>query len=326
MVNISVIPKHLRDALLSMEDRDFYNHNGINIKGIIRAVIVDIINLSAKQGASTLTQQLARSMYESIGMERSILRKIKEFITAIKIEQTYTKSEILELYFNSVYFGHGTYGIQSAAIYYFSKDVSELDLEESAVLVGLLPAPAIYSPIRYPERAEKRKRLVLKVMHSLDYINKEEYKNGLEKSIITRKYDFDSSPAPHYSEYVRRELEKIDDELNIKIYKDGLNIYTSLDSRVQKFLTESFNEVMENNQKIFNKDLLENNEQLKLIAKKHKIELDSLKFILKNNLDIPLALRKQLLVQGAAVVVDPKHGSILAMIGGRTEKEYLDHF
>ena len=114
MVNISVIPKHLRDALLSMEDRDFYNHSGINIKGIIRAVIVDIINLSAKQGASTLTQQLARSMYESIGMERSILRKIKEFITAIKIEQTYTKSEILELYFNSVYFGHGTYGIQSA--------------------------------------------------------------------------------------------------------------------------------------------------------------------------------------------------------------------
>ena len=96
MVNISVIPKDLRNALLSMEDRDFYNHNGINLKGIIRAVIVDIVNLSAKQGASTLTQQLARTMYESIGMERSISRKIKEFITAIKIEQTYTKSEILE--------------------------------------------------------------------------------------------------------------------------------------------------------------------------------------------------------------------------------------
>ena len=326
MVNISVIPKHLRDALLSMEDRDFYNHNGINLKGIIRAVIVDVINLSAKQGASTLTQQLARTMYESIGMERSLIRKIKEFITAIKIEQTYTKSEILELYFNSVYFGHGTFGIQSASIYYFSKDVSELDLAESAVLIGLLPAPAIYSPIKYPERGEKRKQLVLKVMYSLDYITEEQYQNGLEKQITIRKYDYDSSPAPHYSEYVRRELEKIDEDLGIKIYKDGLHIHTSLDSRIQKILTVSFNEVMEKNQKIFNKDLLENNEQLKSLSKKNNIGLDSLKSILKNNLNIPLQLRKQLLVQGAAIVVDPKHGNILAMIGGRTEKEYLDHF
>ena len=326
MVSISSLPKHLREALLSMEDRDFYNHSGINIKGIIRAVIVDIINLSAKQGASTITQQLARSMYESIGMERSITRKIKEFITAIKIEQTYTKSEIMELYFNSVYFGHGTYGIQSASIYYFSKDVSELSLEESAVLIGLLPAPAIYSPIKYPERAEKRKQLVLKVMRKLNYINDEEFQVSFHNPIIIRKFDYDGSPAPHYSEYVRRELEKIDDELEIKIYKDGLNIYTSLDSRVQKILTKAFNEVMQSNQKIFNKDLLENNEKLKKIAKSHKIEVDSLKSILKNNLEIPESLQKQLLVQGAAVAVDPKHGSILGMIGGRTEKEYLDHF
>jgi len=326
MINISVLPKHLREALLSMEDRDFYNHNGINIKGIIRAVIVDVINLSAKQGASTITQQLARSMYESIGMERSITRKIKEFITAVKIEQTYTKSEILELYFNAVYFGHGTYGVQSASIYYFSKDVSELTLEESAVLIGLLPAPAIYSPIRYPDRAEKRKNLVLKVMHNLSYITTEQFQNGLEKSIDIRKFDYDGSPAPHYSEYVRRELEKIDDDLGINIYKDGLNVYTSLDSRIQKILTDAFNEVMKNNQKIFNKDLLKNNEQMKSIAKENNITLDSLKNILKNDLDIPQSLQKQLLVQGAAVAIDPKHGSILGMIGGRTEKEYLDHF
>ena len=326
MVSISVIPKDLRNALLSMEDRDFYDHNGINIKGILRAVIVDIVNLSAKQGASTLTQQLARTMYESIGMERSISRKIKEFITAIKIEQTYTKSEILELYLNSVYFGHGTYGVQSASIYYFSKDVSELNLEESAVLIGLLPAPAIFSPIKYPERSDKRKKLVLKVMYSLNYITNEQYTNGIENEIFIRKYDYDSSPAPHYSEYVRRELEKIDEDLGINIYKDGLNIHTSLDSRIQKQLTESFNEVMAKNQKIFNRDLLTNNSQLEMIAKKHNLELDSIKYILKNNLDIPEKLQKQLLVQGAAVVIDSKHGNILAMIGGRTEKEYLDHF
>ena len=326
MVSISLIPKHLRHALLSMEDRDFYNHNGINIKGIIRAIIIDIINLSAKQGASTLTQQLARTMYESIGMERSISRKIKEFITAVKIEQTYTKSEILELYLNSVYFGHGTYGVQSASIYYFSKDVSELSLVESALLVGLLPAPAIYSPVKYPERAEKRKNLVVRVMHSLEYITKEEYSKALANKIKVQKYDYDSSPAAHYSEFIRRELEKIDEDLGINIYKDGLNIHTSLDSRIQNILSESFNEIMLNNQKIFNRDLLTDNKKLESISNNYNIDIDTLKHILKNNLDVPYELRSKLLVQGSAVVVDSKHGNILAMIGGRTEKKYLDHF
>ena len=326
MVSINVIPKNLRNALLSMEDRDFYNHNGINIKGIIRAVIVDLVNLSAKQGASTLTQQLARTMYESIGMERSILRKIKEFITAIKIEQTYTKSEILELYLNSVYFGHGTYGVQSAAIYYFSKDVSDLSLVESSLLVGLLPAPAIYSPVKYPERAERRKNLVVKVMNDLGYISNDEYQLAKNELIKVSKYDYDSSPAPHFSEYVRRELEKVDSDLGINLYKDGLNIYTSLDSRIQSILTSAFNEAMMKNQKIFNRDLLNNKERLEYISKKNNIPIDSLKNILKNNLEIPRSLRKQLLVQGSAVVIDPMHGSVLGMIGGRTEKEYLDHF
>ena len=326
MVSINVIPKNLRNALLSMEDRDFYNHNGINIKGIIRAVIVDLVNLSAKQGASTLTQQLARTMYESIGMERSILRKIKEFITAIKIEQTYTKSEILELYLNSVYFGHGTYGVQSAAIYYFSKDVSDLSLVESSLLVGLLPAPAIYSPVKYPERAERRKNLVVKVMNDLGYISNDEYELAKNELIKVSKYDYDSSPAPHFSEYVRRELEKVDSDLGINLYKDGLNIYTSLDSRIQSILTNAFNETMVKNQKIFNRDLLNNKERLEYISKKNNIPIDSLKNILKNNLEIPRSLRKQLLVQGSAVVIDPMHGSVLGMIGGRTEKEYLDHF
>lgn len=326
MVSINVIPENLRNALLSMEDRDFYNHNGINIKGIMRAVIVDLVNLSAKQGASTLTQQLARTMYESIGMERSILRKIKEFITAIKIEQTYTKSEILELYLNSVYFGHGTYGVQSAAIYYFSKDVSDLSLVESSLLVGLLPAPAIYSPVKYPERAERRKNLVVKVMNDLGYISNDEYQLAKNELIKVSKYDYDSSPAPHFSEYVRRELEKVDSDLGINLYKDGLNIYTSLDSRIQSILTSAFNETMIKNQKIFNRDLLNNKERLEYISKKNNISIDSLKNILKNNLEIPRSLRKQLLVQGSAVVIDAMHGSVLGMIGGRTEKEYLDHF
>ena len=141
MIEVSSIPVFLRHALMSMEDRDFYEHNGINIKGIIRAIFINVVSLSTRQGASTLTQQLARNMYNDlsetykIGSKKTIVRKLREFITALMIEQTYTKSEILELYLNSVYFGHGNYGVQSASIYYFGKDASKLNLNESAILV-----------------------------------------------------------------------------------------------------------------------------------------------------------------------------------------------
>ena len=162
IVDTSELPypkEEMLDALIVMEDRDFYIHNGINIKSTFRALIIDILSFSSKQGASTITQQLARTMYNNdegkyyIGQSKKITRKIKELITAIKIEKTYTKSEILELYFNSVYFGHGTYGVQAASLYYFGKDISKITLDESAILIGLLPAPARYSPIRYPEKS-----------------------------------------------------------------------------------------------------------------------------------------------------------------------------
>ena len=326
MVNISLIPIHLRNALFSMEDRDFYSHSGISIKGTIRAIIVDVLTLSTRQGASTITQQLARNMYNSIGFKKTITRKVKELITAIKIEQTYTKSEILELYLNSIYFGHGNYGVQSAAIYYFNKNVANLSLDESAILIGLLPAPARYSPVSHPDRSIKRRNLVLNVMNSEGYISEQDLKDNLEKDLNVSRGDFNKSIAPHYTEYVRRELEKIDTDLGFNIYEDGLEINTSLDSRIQNILNEVFVEVMNENQKAFNKDLLNNTKLLKKISNKNKFNLDTLKYILKNNLEIPKILRNQLLVQGAAVVIDPKHGGVLGMVGGRIDQNYLDHF
>ena len=326
MVNISHIPVHLRNALFSMEDRDFYSHSGISIKGTIRAIIVDVLTLSTRQGASTITQQLARNMYNSIGFKKTITRKIKELITAIKIEQTYTKTEILELYLNSIYFGHGNYGVQSASIYYFNKNVKELTLDESAILIGLLPAPARYSPISHPSRSIKRRNLVLNIMNSEGYISEKELNINLDKKLNVSKGDFNKSIAPHYTEYVRRELEKIDTELGFNIYEDGLEINTSIDSRIQSILNEVFIEVMEKNQKSFNKELLGNTKLLKKISKQNNFNLDTLKYILKNNLEIPKILRNQLLVQGAAVVIDPKHGGVLGMVGGRIDKTYLDHF
>ncbi|SVC95019.1 uncharacterized protein METZ01_LOCUS347873, partial [marine metagenome] len=153
VVKISQIPQELRHGLLAMEDRKFFEHSGLSFQSLARAVIVNILTMSRSQGASTITQQLARNMYNTIGFEKTYTRKLKELITAIKIEQTYTKSEIMELYLNSVYFGHGTYGVQAASIHYYGKDVIDLDLNESALLIGLLPAPARYSPITHPDRA-----------------------------------------------------------------------------------------------------------------------------------------------------------------------------
>jgi len=333
MIKIIAVPKNLRNALIVMEDRDFYYHNGISIKSTLRALIVDIISLSTRQGASTITQQLARNMYNTkgakhyIGSDKHIMRKIKEFITAIKIEQTYTKSEILELYFNSVYFGHGNYGIQSASKYYFGKDVSELSLSDSAILIGLLPAPARYSPFRYPERSIKRKKLVLKIMLDNGYISDTEFNIAISDKMPVKDSNYNNSLAPYFSEYVRRNLKSIENDLDINIYEDGLNIKTTLDYQLQSILDESFNKTMKKNQKIFNRDLLADKKKIKQLSNSFNIEEDSLINILKNDtIVIPKEFRSKLLVQGAAIILDSKHGHILSMIGGRNEPEYVDFF
>ena len=384
VVKIDKTPKELRNALLAMEDREFYNHSGVRFEAILRAVIVNTITLSRKQGASTITQQLARNMYNTIGFEKTINRKLKELITAINIEQTYTKSEIMERYLNSVYFGHGQYGIQAASEYYFGKNVEDLELDECAILIGLLPAPARYSPVNHPDRSKNRKQLVLRVMYEQGYISQSQHDSALSKPLPERQIFDNEGLSPYFTEYIRRELEKIDKELDIDLYKDGLIVNTTLDSRIQEIINKDFNKSMLTNQKVFNSELLKDDVKIEYIAKKNKIKPDSLIKILelqtikhilnenideqnkkpinnealvndiysllknnseirnlskKNNIDadslqqmfkspisIPHHIRNQLLVQGATVVIDPSSGSILGMIGGRQESNYLDHF
>ena len=326
VVKIGKIPKNLRDALISMEDRNFYDHSGLRFQSILRAVIINIITISKKQGASTITQQLARNMYNTIGFRKTINRKLKELITAINIEQIYTKSEIMELYLNSVYFGHGRYGVQAASKHYFGKNIDEVTLDECAILIGLLPAPARYSPINHPDKSISRRNLVLYVMYNQKYISTLEYETAINKSLPIREIVQNKGIAPYFTEYIRRELEKIDEELDVDLYKDGLIINTTLDSRIQRILNKYFNEGLNKNQSVFNKELLENNTKLNYIADKNSISSDSLIKIIKDDLVIPLGLRGQLLVQGAAVIIDPSSGSILGMIGGRQEDEYIDHF
>ena len=327
VVKIGEIPQELIDALIVMEDKEFYNHSGFSVRSTLRAVLINILMMEYKQGASTLTQQLARSMYEKISWkDRSIVRKIKELITAFNIEQTYTKSEILELYLNSVFLGHGRYGVQSAAQLYFKKNVSELNFDECAMLVGMLPAPNLYSPFRNLNLANERKYLVLDVMKQNELIDLYDYTFYYDKKleIASRSTEKFSGIAPYFNEHVRKELEKIDSELGINIYRDGLKIHTTIDPKIQRIIENSFQENMKNNQKALNNEFINNPWRLKKIVSGTDYEIDEVLEILKNDEVIPSELRSKLLVQGAVVAIDPNSGNILGMIGGRQEEEYLD--
>jgi len=328
IIKIGEVPRDLINALISMEDHRFYEHSGISIRGIARALIVDILTMSTRQGASTITQQLARNMYNTIGFKKTVTRKLREFLTAIQIEKTYTKAEIMELYLNSVHFGHGSYGVKTAADIYFGKAVIDLTLDECAILIGLLPAPARFSPKNHPNKARERRNLVLSVMKNRGYINKEEYQENIEKPLVGGESYPDSGWAPYFAEYVRRELEKIDEELDINLYRDGLVIYTTLDSDIQHILESEFNDGITANQAVLNKEYLNSDRKLSdgLDLAKSTLSADSVKKIIKSKMIIPKELREQFLVQGAAVVIEPGTGHILGMIGGRQEDEYVDHF
>ncbi len=326
VIPLGKMPQDLINAVLSMEDRDFYEHSGIDIKGIIRAIFIDIITLSTRQGASTITQQLARNMYNTIGFKKTITRKLKELLTAIQIEKTFTKSEIMELYLNSVYFGHGRYGVQSASMYYFGKHAEELSLAEAATIIGMLPAPAYYSPIRHPEKAKIRKKIVLRSMKTVGYITKKQHDLALANNVISETGTVNPGLAPYFSEHVRRELEKIDEELNVNLYEDGLIIHTTLDMEIQSILEEAFNNGIKRNQEILIKEFKQSPKKLNRALAKTNFQRDSILSILENNLPIPKILKNQFIVQGAAVVLDVKTGKVLGMIGGRQEKEYRDHF
>jgi len=326
VVNISQIPRSLRHGLLAMEDRNFFEHSGVSFQSLARAVIVNMMTLSRRQGASTITQQLARNMYNTIGFEKTYTRKLKELITSINIEQTFTKTQIMELYLNSVYFGHGTYGVQAASNQYFGKDISDLRLDESAILIGLLPAPARYSPIRHPDKALVRRNLVLRVMKEQGYIEEDEYQLVVKKDLPVKQFEKDEGIAPYFTEYIRRQLEKIDEELDINLYKDGLVVHTTLDTRIQKALEDAFNAGMKKNQSVLNKEFLQDPSKLEDAIGFTQFDLDSARFIIESNDTIPIILRSQLLVQGAGIVIDPINGHILGMVGGRQEDIYRDHF
>lgn len=231
-VSIDKIPTYLKQAVIATEDKNFYHHRGFDTIGIIRSTITNVLSGQVKQGASTITQQLARILF--LSNERTFDRKIQELIIAHRIEKTISKDEILEMYLNSVYLGSGVYGVSSAARTFFDKDLSQLTLAEQALIAGLPQAPSIYSPFANKKAGLKRRNQVLKRMERNKYITPEQMeaaqKEGLKLSNKPRIYSYNK--APYFIDFVLNELKNIGFGEQ-EISQGGLKIYTTLDYKSQ---------------------------------------------------------------------------------------------
>ncbi len=231
VVPFNKLPQHLIDAFLAAEDARFYEHKGLDYTGITRAFYKNLSARRVVQGGSTITQQLAKTFF--LTPDRKISRKIQEAIISYRIEKNFTKEEILYLYLNQIYFGHGAYGVQAAAEQYFGKDIDKINLSEAALLAGLPKAPTRYSPYNHPEQSAKRQEYVLTRMLEEGFITRLEMEEALIESAKLKPKGMKSLwIAPYFTEHVRKYIaKKYGDEL---LYKGGLSIYTTLDVEMQK--------------------------------------------------------------------------------------------
>ncbi|HMD75731.1 MAG TPA: PBP1A family penicillin-binding protein [Terracidiphilus sp.] len=223
-------PPVLRDALVSIEDKDFYRHSGVNFWRIIGAAYRDIESGGKVQGASTLTMQLARNLF--LSPDRSFHRKVQETMLAIQIERRFTKPQIFTLYANQIFLGHGVYGFEAASEFYFSKPAKQLTLEEATLLAGLPKGPAVYSPINHPDRAQKRRNLVINAMLEDGKITAAQAAAARSAPVALHLAHDPNSLAPYFVEEIRRYLEaKYGAD---QVHEGGLKVFTSLDVDLQK--------------------------------------------------------------------------------------------
>lgn len=242
------------NALIATEDARFEKHSGIDFRSFFRVTFGMLTGNRGAGGGSTITQQLAKNLFPrdvNAGFFKIVFRKFKEWIIAIKLERNYTKPEILAMYLNTVDFGNLSYGIKSAAKTYFNKLPGELNVEESAMLVGMLKAPSWFNPVRNPERAKKRREVVLSQMLKYNYINEEQYDSLRVLKLDMSKYklqDQNTGLATYFREYLKEYLinwcadHKKPDGTPYNIYTDGLKIYTTINSKMQKYAEEAVSE------------------------------------------------------------------------------------
>lgn len=230
VVPLSEIPRPVVMAFVSAEDGDFFKHGGVDLLGILRAAYVNFRAGRVVQGGSTITQQVARGLL--LSPQRTLLRKVKEAILAYRMESYLSKEEILYLYLNQIYLGHGAYGVQAAAQTYFGKNARDLDLAEGALLAGLVKAPSRYSPLRHPRRARTRQVYVIGRLLEEGHINAQQAKAALNRQMDIRLHRPVKLAADYYTEYVRQWLEERYG--TTMLYEGGLTVYTACDPQLTK--------------------------------------------------------------------------------------------
>jgi penicillin-binding protein 1A len=277
-VPLGSIPTYLKAALIATEDRKFYTHSGLDLKGIARALVKDILAGEFVEGASTITQQLAKTLF--LTSRKTMVRKIKEAILAFQLERRYTKDEILQLYLNQVYFGSGAYGVKSAAKMFFNKSVQDLSLAECALIAGMPKSPSRFSPLINEDLALKRRNIVLEQMRAIGIISAKDYNRAVAEEIRIGNKNKNLTRAPYFVEYIKKHLE---DVLGAsRLYKGGLSIYTTLDFRLQSAAQKAVADG--------------------LLALETRMEKQNIR---------PAG------PQAALVALDVTSGGILAMVGGR---------
>jgi penicillin-binding protein 1A len=223
------IPKALINALIATEDRNFYHHSGVDLRGILRALIKDIFAGEFVEGASTITQQLAKTLF--LSPQKKIFRKVKEALLSVQLERRYTKDEILSLYLNQVYFGSGAYGVSAAAQTFFGKSVSKLSLAECALISAMVKAPSRFSPLVNIDLARQRRNMVLKQMEDIGMISAEAFEMAQNEIIQTAGRPESRIKAPYFIEYVK---ERLEDTIGPSaLYTDGLTVRTTLSYELQ---------------------------------------------------------------------------------------------
>ncbi len=335
VTDIKEVPHYVVDALISTEDKKFYTHWGIDPIRILSALVIDIVHLRIKEGASTITQQLARNLY--LNQDVTLTRKIREAITAIQIERAYTKQEILAMYLNDVYFGRGAYGIESAAQLYFDESSSDLTMPQAALLVGMLRSPGRYDPISHPARAIAIKNLVLRNMLDDGKISEATYEAQKRAPLDVKYHGPSTGLAPAFVEMVRQELEKKAEKYGFDIYRDGLTVYTTLDSRMQVYADSAVDQHIREYQKMFDShwNWSENRATLVTAIDKAIKDLpeykdassDSERNAIYRRLRTSRAFvdsvkKAEQTIQVGFVCIDPKTGYIKAMVGSSNYKQF----
>lgn len=278
------IPKAVIQAIIAIEDRHFWTHAGFDIRGIARAALVYLKNGTAKQGASTLSQQIVRHFL--LSKERTLERKMKELVLAYHLEKYLTKKKIIETYANALFLGNGAYGIGAAAHRYFGKKVENLNVSEAALIAGLFQSPSKLNPMRFPKKAKARQELVLSAMRREGYITASEYGIERTRALLYSKYQpINSQTAPYFLDYVKDEAARLLGSKKMPIEGQGLRIYTTLDPELQRLAENALKDASE---------ILRRASERTSMVKGEPATLEA-----------------------AFLSVDPQSGAIRTMIGGR---------